>query len=107
MATKKSKVNTPVVEDVVDDAVVAEIKDASTDTTFQPNTWAEFVKQEMIGYLNQFLPASKEGVIGIRYVNPVSQVYEGGTVYDKNKAIGVQIITEFSFEEPIDITKTE
>lgn len=70
-------------------------------------TWDVYVKTEVIAYLNHFLPKANAGVVGIRYIKPTTAVYESGPIKDDTKAIGVQVITEFSFDEPIDITETE
>lgn len=76
-----------------------EVKDQAT-------LWEENIRNEVDKLLSTFLPNSNNGILGIKYINPVEGVLEDGTTFlNDSKAEGVKIILEFAFEKVIDIPK--
>lgn len=65
--------------------------------------WMNYVGREVNTLLGMFLPISKEGVVGVKYKNPVKEMYETGPVYDTEKAEGIEIRLVFNFEDVIDL----
>ena len=64
--------------------------------------WEEFVRSEVTAALNNFLPYSGEGKLGIIYKKSVVEETESGPVYDENKVSGVEIVISLEFPEAID-----
>lgn len=64
--------------------------------------WEEFVRAEVNGVLDNLLPASVNGNIGIVYKNLVTEELESGPVFDETRAIGVEIVLSFDFGKEID-----
>lgn len=69
--------------------------------------WEEFVRQDVKNLLDVYLPISDQAATNITYSHPVKHKYEGSTVYDDNKANGVQLNIFLKFEKPVDISKEE
>ena len=67
--------------------------------------WEEFVRTDVNRILDVYLPISDQAASNITYSNPIKHKFEGETVFDKEKATGVQINIFLKFEEPIDISK--
>jgi len=67
--------------------------------------WVDYVKSEVMAYLDFFLPACKTGNIGIRYEHPVVKKTQSppSIKYDETKATGFTINLVFDFEEALDI----
>jgi hypothetical protein len=69
--------------------------------------WEKYVRGEINALLDMFLPFSKNGIVGLKYVNPEKERYESGVVYKEDKAIGVNIAIRFDFDEEFDIPKED
>jgi hypothetical protein len=67
--------------------------------------WEAYVRNEINTLLDMFLPMTKSGIVGLKYINPEKEKYEGQTIYDEDKAIGVDIAIRFDFEKEFDIPK--
>jgi len=67
--------------------------------------WKDYVRKEISAYLDSFLDIASEGNIGVKYKHYVISTYENGRIdYDKNQAIGVQLLLDFKFETPLFFT---
>jgi hypothetical protein len=61
--------------------------------------WEEYVRSEVEALLNNFLPVSSSGNLGIRYKKAIKEQTESGTIYHEDKVTGVELILEFDFTE--------
>lgn len=70
--------------------------------------WTQEVEEELMNVLSKFLPLSKSGGWGIKYINPIIETYENGTAKrDENKCIGAVMYIQFDFENTYTIEETE
>jgi len=72
--------------------------------------WEEYVRSEVSALLDIFLPVASYGNVGIKYVKPTLNQFEGGeggSQEDPTKAVGVRIGIIFRFDEPIPIGQEE
>jgi hypothetical protein len=67
--------------------------------------WENYVRSEVTALLDMYLPAAKNGIVGVKYTHLIKAKYETGPVYDENKAIGVNLAIGFEFLEEFDIPK--
>lgn len=67
--------------------------------------WEEYVRSEVTSLLDMYLPAAKNGIVGVKYTHPIKAKYETGPVYNEDKAIGVNIAIGFEFLEEFDVPK--
>lgn len=95
----KDVVNEEVAEEVVEEVTEEVTEDAAKEVT---EDWEAFVRSEVSGALDTFLPFSVSGDMGVSYKRPVLEVTESGTRYDKKKADGVTIVIDLKFAESVD-----
>lgn len=69
--------------------------------------WEKYVRSEITALLDMYLPAAKNGVIGVKYTHPVKAKYETGIIYKEDKAVGVNLAIGFEFIEEFDIPKED
>lgn len=67
--------------------------------------WEKFIRDEMNGYMDIFLPISNIGDVFTSYKAHKLQTTEAGPEYSKTLAAGVTITLLLEFEKPIDVTK--
>ena len=67
--------------------------------------WVNYVRNGVNSLLDIYLPAAKDGNIGIRYTPHEVERLETGPVYDETKADAVLVSLVFKFDKPIDLTK--
>jgi hypothetical protein len=67
--------------------------------------WEEKIRSKVNSYLDMYLPAAKNGIVGVKYTHPIKAKYETGPVYNEDKAIGVNIAIGFEFLEEFDVPK--
>jgi hypothetical protein len=67
--------------------------------------WAAWVRSEVNAALDIYLDKALIGNINVEYYPHKIEELETGPVYTKDKADGVLLSIEFTFEEPIDLTK--
>jgi hypothetical protein len=67
--------------------------------------WMNYVSDEVNALLAIFLPLSKEGVVGIKYMPAVKEMLETGPEHDTSKASGVEIRLVFNFEKDMPTPK--
>ena len=95
----KDNINVEKPEDVTIEEVTEEVKDPGA-------LWEDYVRDEVNSLLDIFLPTADFGNVGIKYVHPTLNQFEGGeggSQENKEKAIGVRIGIVFSFTEEIDL----
>lgn len=64
------------------------------------NVWRDEVKQELNEALSKFLPLTGSGGWGVKYINPIVETYEDGSVrLDENKAMGVVLYIQLHFDD--------
>ena len=77
-------------------------------TTLNEKDWKQEVEEELKSVLSKFLPISKSGGWGIKYINPITETYENGTVKrNEKKCVGAIMYIQFDFEETYTIEETE
>ena len=69
--------------------------------------WEEYVRSEVTALLDMYLPAAKNGIVGVKYTHPIKARYETGPIYNEDKAIGVNLAIGFEFIEEFDIPKED
>jgi hypothetical protein len=70
--------------------------------------WREEVEGELKEVLKKFLPLSEQGGWGIKYIHPVTETYENGTVkYDENKCVGAMMYIQFEFEDTYNMEEVD
>jgi hypothetical protein len=84
-----------------------EIKKEVTEMTPEEKAaaWSEWVRSEVNAALDIYLDKALSGNINVKYFPHVTEVLETGPVFNTNKADGVLLSVEFTFEEAIDLTK--
>lgn len=71
----------------------------NVENTTEEQDWRQEVEEELNKVLAQFLPLSESGGWGIKYIHPVHEKYEDGTVKrDENKCEGAVMYIQFNFE---------
>lgn len=65
--------------------------------------WEAYVRSEVAGILETFLPFSNSGNVGISYTYAAEGETESGEpIYSDKQVIGVNVLLNFNFEEQID-----
>ena len=67
--------------------------------------WEKWVAGEVNAALGVYLPISKTGNIGVKYIEHVIEETEAGPQTDPSRADGVILSVYFEFDKTIDITK--
>ena len=63
----------------------------------------KYVRSEVAGLLDTFLPNCSDGAVAIKYKKTVQEETESGPVYIDDRASGVEIVLDFNFIEDIDM----
>lgn len=66
--------------------------------------WESYVRNEVNIMLDLFLPYSVNGNIGIVYKKLLIEETEAGPVYDDSKVVGVEVVLDFNFDQPISLS---
>lgn len=67
-------------------------------------SWREGVKEEINDVLSKFLPITESGGWGIKYINPVVDSFEDGSVtVNEGKAVGAVMYIQLNFENEFTI----
>lgn len=70
--------------------------------------WRQEVKEELDEVTSKFLPLSESGGWGVKYIHPIKEKYEDGTVKrDGNKCTGAVMYIQFDFENTYDMEVVE
>lgn len=70
------------------------------ETAKQTEDWEAYVRSEVVGALDTFLPYSDSGNIGVSYKKLVKEQLESGPVYDQNQVVGVKLVIDLQFKQP-------
>lgn len=78
------------------------------DGTTNEKDWRQEVEEELRQVLSKFLPISESGGWGVKYIHPIEEKYEDGTVKrNENKCTGAVMYIQFDFENTYDMEIVE